>query len=188
MNEARLEPTPYGPAPAEEGWFTVNVRDAAWVHGGPWGDACIFEGGAVGFSQVGYTLAVLPPGRANGLYHRENAQEDFLVLSGECLLLVEGQERRLQAWDFVHCPAGTEHIFIGAGDGPCVIFMAGARVRPEELTYPRSELALRHGAGVETDTTDPDEAYAPFGRGKPGRPESFAGLPWDDQPPASTTS
>ena len=91
------------------------------------GDACIFEGGPVDFGQIGYTLAVLQPGQPNGMYHREDDQEDFLVLSGECLLIIEGQERPLQAWDFVHCPPGTEHIFVGAGDGPCVIFMAGAR-------------------------------------------------------------
>jgi len=188
MREARMERTEYGLAAAEEGWFAINVRDAAWVSGGRWGDACIFETGAAPFAQVGYTLAVLQPGQPNGLYHRENAQEDFLVLSGECLLLVEGEERRLRAWDFVHCPAGTEHIFVGAGDGPCVIFMAGARQGGEELLYVRSELARRHGAGVETETSVPDEAYAPFGRAAPGPPASFAGLPWDDQPPASTTS
>lgn len=107
-------------------------------------------------------------------------REDFLVLSGECLLLVEGEERRLRAWDFVHCPAGTEHIFVAAGDGPCVIFMAGAHVGwPEKgIVYPRSELALRHGAGVEAETTVPREAYAPFPPWRLGRPESFDGLPW----------
>src|SRR4051794_11155833 len=186
MREARMERTEYGLAAAEEGWFAVNVRDAAWVSGGRWGDACIFETGAAPFAQVGYTLAVLQPGQPNGLYHREGAQEDFLVLSGECLLLVEGEERRLGAWDFVHCPAGTEHIFVGAGEAPCLIFMAGARPR-DGVLYPRRDVALRHGAGVEADTPVPDEAYAPFGRAAPGPPASFAGLPWD-QPPASTTS
>ena len=128
------------------------------------------------FAQVGYTLAVLQPGQPNGLYHREDNQEDFLVLSGECLLLVEGEERRLQAWDFVHCPPGTEHIFVGAGDGPCVIFMAGARRGwPNKgIVYPRSELALRHGAGVETET-EPAEAYAPFPKWQPGPPASWGG-------------
>src|SRR3954468_2117550 len=162
MREARMERTEYGLAAAEEGWFAVNVRDAAWVSGGRWGDACIFETGAAPFAQVGYTLAVLQPGQPNGLYHRENAQEDFLVLSGECLLLVEGEERRLRAWDFVHCPAGTEHIFVGAGDGPCVIFMAGSRGHPRSAVYPRNELALRHGAGVEQETEQSREAYAPY--------------------------
>jgi uncharacterized cupin superfamily protein len=186
MDEARLEPTEFGLAPEQDGWFTVNIRDAAWVESvGRFGDACVFEGMKVRFPQVGYTLAVLRPGQPNGLYHEENAQEDFLVLAGECLLLVEGEERRLKAWDFVHCPAGTEHIFVGAGDGPCIIFMAGARVEPEHLRYPRSELALRHGAGAEAETTNADEAYGERGY-RPGPPD-FAGLPWG-QPPASTTS
>ena len=84
------------------------------------------------------------------------------MLAGECLLLIEGQERPLRAWDFVHCPPHTEHGFVGSGNRPCVIFMTGARVGwPEKgIVYPRSELALRHGAGVETETTSPAEAYA----------------------------
>jgi uncharacterized cupin superfamily protein len=100
------------------------------------------------------------------------------VLSGECLLLVEGEERRLRAWDFVHCPAGTEHIFVGAGDGPCVIFMAGSRTAAGATVYPRSELALRHGAGVEAETSSPQEADAPFERWHRGRPAVWDELPW----------
>jgi len=106
---------------------------------------------------------------------------DFLVLRGECLLLIEGEERQLETWDFVHCPPDTEHAFVGAGDGPCVIFMTGARQGWPEgkgIFYPRSELALRHGAGVEAETSSPAEAYAPFPKWLPGRPASFAGLPW----------
>src|SRR5262249_31433497 len=107
----------------------------------------------------------------------------FLVLSGECTLLVEGQERPLKAWDFVHCPPDTEHIVIGAGDAPSVVFMIGARQGwPDEkgLLYPRSELALQHGAGVPTETAQAREAYASVGwpRWMPGPPDSFAGLPW----------
>ena len=102
------------------------------------------------------------------------------MLAGECLLLIEGEERPLKAWDFVHCPPDTEHAFVGAGDGPCVIFMAGARKGwPEKgIVYPRSELALRHGAGVETETTSPAEAYASLEKWKPGKPDSWDGLPW----------
>jgi uncharacterized cupin superfamily protein len=106
----------------------------------------------------------------------EGNQENFLVLEGECILLVEGEERR--AWDFVHCPPGTEHIFVGAGDAPCVIFMTGARTRPKDIVYPRSELVLRHGAGVDEETSVPAEAYAPFSKWQPGRPDQ-RGLPWD---------
>src|SRR5918997_2717202 len=115
MDEARMEKTRYGLVAATEGWFAVNVRDAAWVTNEKLADACIFEGDAVPFAQIGYTLAVLQPGEPAGMYHREGDQEDFLVLSGECVAIVEGQERPLRAFDFLHCPPGTEHIFVGAG-------------------------------------------------------------------------
>jgi uncharacterized cupin superfamily protein len=142
------------------------------------GDACVFEGDAVPFPELGYTIAVLQPGQSGGRYHREDNQEDFLVLQGECLALIEGEERPLKRWDFVHCPPGTEHAFVGAGDGPGVIFMTGSRFHPHSAVYPRSELALRHGAGVEQETSEPREAYAPFPAWKPGPPTSFDGLPW----------
>jgi uncharacterized cupin superfamily protein len=176
--EARLEQGSYGLAPASEGWFCVNVREAAWVNSPELGAACIFEGGERRFADLGYTIAVLAPGQSGGRYHGERNQEDFLVLAGECLLLIEGQERRLRAWDFVHCPPWTEHGFVGAGDGPCVIFMAGGRFHPDETIYPRNELALRHGVGVERSTTRPKEAYAPYAPWEPGPPPSFDGLPW----------
>ena len=173
-----MEQTAAGLVAATEGWFAVNVRDAAWVTGEHFGDACIFEGTAVPFGQIGYTLAVLQPGQPSGLYHHEDDQEDFLVLAGECLLLVEGEERRLGAWDFVHCPPGTEHIFVGAGDAPCVLFMAGARSAPGSGEYVASELARRHGASAHATTPSSKEAYAPFGRWTDGPPASFDGLPW----------
>ena len=176
--EARMELTEMGVVPATEGWFSVNVRDAAWVRSEAFGDACVIESDSAQFGQIGYTIAVLRPGQPNGMYHREADQEDFLVLQGECLLLVEGQERRLEAWDFVHCPPGTEHIFVGAGDGPCVIFMAGGRTAERDTVYVRSDVAIRHGAGVETETSASKEAYAPYPGWRPGAPESFAGLPW----------
>jgi uncharacterized cupin superfamily protein len=176
--EARMERSEAGLVAATGGWFVVNIRDAAWMTGETFGDACIFEGDAAPFGQIGYTLAVLAPGQPSGLYHRESNQEDFLVLAGECLLLVEGEERPLRAWDFVHCPPGTEHIFVGAGDSPCVIFMAGARTEPRDTVYVRSELAIRHRAGVERETGSSQEAYAPFGRWRFGQPASWDGLPW----------
>jgi uncharacterized cupin superfamily protein len=176
VDEARMERTDYGMTPAAEGWFAVNVREAAWVTNDKFGAACVFEGDAVSFSQIGYTLSVLGPGQANGLYHREDDQEDFLVLSGECVAIIEGEERRLRAWDFLHCPRGTEHIFVGAGDGPCVIFMAGARAHRGSAVYTRSEAALRHGAGVEAETSG--SPYAPFPKWRPGPPASFDGLPF----------
>ena len=117
VEEARLEQQEAGLTAVTDGWFVVNVRDAPWVTSEGLSDACIFEGDEAPFPQVGFTLAVLRPGEPSGLYHREANQENFLVLSGECLLLVEGEERHLRAWDFVHCPPGTDHILVGAGDG-----------------------------------------------------------------------
>jgi uncharacterized cupin superfamily protein len=171
VDSARMVQSERGLEPASEGWFTVNVREAAWVTNDALGAACIFEGEGTEFSDLGFTLAVLQPGQPSGMYHREGNQEDFLVLRGECICLIEGEERRLEVWDFVHCPPGTDHIFVGAGDEPCVIFMAGGRTREKELVYPRSDLALRHGAGVETETSEPSEAYASSPK-------------WQDGPPA----
>jgi uncharacterized cupin superfamily protein len=142
-----------------EGWFVLNARESRWKNEGPLGSYCNFEGKRR-FPQLGINISVLEPGEAMGMYHRENAQEDFLVLSGECLLIVEEQERRLKAWDFFHCPAGTEHIIVGAGDSAAVVLAVGARGRGlGGVVYLVSELAARHGASVERETTDPSEAY-----------------------------
>jgi uncharacterized cupin superfamily protein len=183
MAEARLEDNGSGLAPAGEGWFVVNVRDAQWLTSEEGekqatGSECPFESGKAEFSQLGFRIHVLPPGESNGLYHGENKQEDFLVLHGECFLLVAGEERRLRAWDFVHCPQWTEHIFVGAGDGPCVILMAGARGDGWSVRYPVSELAARHGASAATETSDPDQAYAGFEPSRRGRPGYWDRLPW----------
>jgi uncharacterized cupin superfamily protein len=159
-------------------WFTVNVRDATWGTHDTFGAGCRFEGPQAPFPELGINLRVLAPGQPNCLYHSESAQEDFLVLAGECLLLVDGEERPLRAWDFVHCPAGTEHVFVGAGDGPCVILMAGARQPDEKLLYPVSALAQRYGASAEVETASPEEAYAPFSRPEEGRPKDWEQLPW----------
>jgi uncharacterized cupin superfamily protein len=181
--EARLEDSGSGLAPGGDGWFIVNVADAMWLTSEdgekrPTGSECSFESRMVEFPQYGIRLHVLPPGQSNGLYHSENQQEDFLVLSGECTLLVEGQETTLRPWDFFHSPAGTEHIFVGAGDGPCAILMVGARSEPWEVRYPVSELAARHGASAEQETSNPDEAYADFEPSRRERPSYWDGLPW----------
>jgi uncharacterized cupin superfamily protein len=180
VEEAHMQELASGLAPETEGWFVVNVRDSAWLTSDAFGAVCFFESDDARFSDVGYSLLVFRPGQPSGMYHREANQEDFLVLAGECLLLVEGEERRLRAWDFVRCPPETEHIFVAIGEGPCMIFMAGARVGwPEKgIVYPRSELALRHGAGVEKETTSPAEAYAPFPKWQLRRPDDSSGLPW----------
>ena len=163
MVEARLEATEGGLAPATEGWFVVNVRDGRWMTNDVLGEAFIVEGDDVSFPQVGYTIGVLQPGQSGGRYHRESAQEDFLVLAGECLLLIEEEERPLKAWDFVHCPPWTKHIFVGAGEGPCVIVMVGSRTGGFEVVCPVSDVAAKHGASVLEETSNPDDAYARFG-------------------------
>jgi uncharacterized cupin superfamily protein len=160
--EAPLEPSGNGLAPAGEGWFVLNVRDARWQTGA-FGAYTSFEAEDRRFDQFGINLSVLQPGQPSSMYHREDTQEGFLVLGGECLLLIEGEERRLKAWDFVHCPPWTEHIFVGAGDGPCTLIGVGARPT-KSVVYPESELAQRYGAGVEQETSAPREAYAAFDR------------------------
>jgi uncharacterized cupin superfamily protein len=166
IEEAKLERTEAGLVPAGDGWFVVNARDAAWWQVEGFGTSCSFEGEPE-FPEYGINIQVLLPGEPNGMYHQESVQEDFLVVAGECLLLIEGEERPLQAWDFVHCPAGTEHIFVGAGSGPCVIVMVGSRAE-HTIFYPVSELALNRGAGVDKETPVPAEAYARFPKGEPG--------------------
>ncbi len=168
MPEAPLEDSGSGLAPAGDGWFVVNVRDAQWIDGGERREAAARFG--LPFREPGVLVpaarrscsASSEPGQPNGLDHAENQQEAFLVLSGECRLLVEGEERLLRPWDFFHSPAGTEHIFVGAGDGPCVILMAGARSENEQLHYSVSELAARYGASVDVETTDFAQVYARF--------------------------
>jgi uncharacterized cupin superfamily protein len=176
--EARLEQTAYGLTAADDGWFVVNVADAAWMTNEYFGEACVFEGDAAAFPQVGYTIHVLQPGQPNGLYHHERDQEDFLVLAGECIAIVEEEERTMRAWDFLHCPPGTKHIFVGAGDGPCVIFMAGGREHRGKTVYVPSELARRYGASVESEAGSSDHPYLLFPKWQPGPPASFDGLPF----------
>lgn len=178
--EARLQETPAGVEPGGEGWFVVNVRDTAWVTHHAFGSGCVFESRkSAPFPELGINIGTLQPGQPACLYHEENAQEDFLVLAGEAVLLVDGQERPLRAWDFFHCPAGTEHVIVGAGDGPAIVLAVGTRPSQEQLRYPRSELAARYGASAEQETPKPDEAYAPFAPPpKPGRPDYWDELPW----------
>jgi uncharacterized cupin superfamily protein len=185
MPEAPLEDNGSGLAPAGEGWFVVNVRDAQWLtsEGGeqrPSGSECSFESGKAEFGQLGVRLHVLPPGEVNGLYHTESMQEDFLVLDGECVLLVEGEERRLRAGDFFHSPPGTEHSFVGAGDRPCAILMVGARSGDWRVHYPVSEFAARYDASVQEETSDPRQAYtdAGFELSRRERPSYWDRLPW----------
>lgn len=191
VEEARLDDVGSGLAPVSPGWFVVNVGAAAWLRNGAFGGRCVFESsprvlaerpGAEPrmFADTGFTLAVLEPGKPSGMFHAESAQEDFLVLAGSCLLLIEDEERELRAWDFVHCPAGTRHSFVGTGDGPCVVLMTGARCEGRSIVYPVAEHALARGAGVETETNEPREAYAPFAHWRLGRPDAWSDLPWSE--------
>jgi uncharacterized cupin superfamily protein len=178
VGEAPLEDGGSGLAPAGEGWFVVNVRDAEWWTTSAFDCGTGFESREFRFSQLGFNISVIEPGRPNSLYHSESNQEDFLVLAGECRLLVDGQERELKQWDFVHCPPGVDHVFVGAGDGPCVLLMVGARSPDERILYPVSELAARYGASAEEETPSPDEAYARFEPPVRGRPAYWGRLPW----------
>jgi uncharacterized cupin superfamily protein len=116
------------------------------------------------FEQLGVNPFVLRPGEPMAMYHWEADQEDFLVVSGTAVLVSEGEERELRAWDFVHCPPNTKHVIVGAGSGPCVVIAVGARKRstgPDSLGFTVDEAAKRHGASVEEDTNDGGEAYGP---------------------------
>ena len=168
--EAPLEATDPGSCPSGDGWFVLNAQMPAADREGRGKSLRLRR--RTEFPQVGVTLFVLGPGEPIGMYHWEADQEDFLVLSGEALLIVEGEERPLRRWDFVHCPAGTKHMIVGAGDGPCVVLGIGAREHQAGAglgRYTVDEVALRHGAGVERETTDPDEAYKRF----PGRADAI---------------
>ena len=159
--EAPLERNETGLAPAAQGWFVLNAREARWTRDDR--SACSEFEGENEFEQLGIFLRVLWPGVPMGLYHRETDQEAFLVLSGEALLVVEGAERPLRRWDFFHCPPGTEHVIVGAGEGRCTVLAVGSREHQRGAdwgAYTVDETALRHGAGVEEETTDRTRAYA----------------------------
>jgi len=159
VSEAHVVDGPNGKTPEGDGWFIINAREGEWLTSDDFGAGFVFPNGE-SFPHYGINLQVIWPGQPNCYYHAEEGQEDFLVLSGECLLLVEGQERRLKAWDFVHCPPFTEHVFVGVGDGPCTFLGVGARNAGDGLVYPVSELALRHRAGVKEETNTGKVAYA----------------------------
>ncbi|MGD8329525.1 MAG: cupin domain-containing protein [Acidobacteriota bacterium] len=164
MQEAELKQTDNGKVAAGEGWYTLHASEAEWYRSERFGTLCRFEGDAR-FPELGINLRVLEPGQPACLYHRESAQEDFFVVSGECTLIVEGEERPLRAGHFVHCPADTLHVFVGAGDGPCAIIAVGARPQEHTLWYPVDETAARHDASASAATDNPAEAYAGAERG-----------------------
>jgi uncharacterized cupin superfamily protein len=180
--EAPLEQTDQGLVPAGRGWFVLNARDARWFETGGRGKVPSLQGRG-DFAQLGMGLTVLAPGEPMSMYHWEADQEDFLILAGEGLLVIEGEERPLRQWDLVHCPPRTNHAIVGAGEGPCIVFAVGAlenhtigsRVdgtlegRDDGGAYTVDEAALRHGAGVDEETIDADVAYARFPELEPTR-------------------
>jgi len=173
VNEASSAETPFGRYITSEGWFVLNLGDALAVRNEEKGGAMYpVESQEHPFGQLGVHLRILWPGDPNALYHSEGAQEGFLVLSGECTLVVEDEERSLRQWDYFHCPAGTRHLLVGAGKGPCSILMIGTR--PDDpIRFPVSDLAGKYGASVTTETVDGDAAYADW----PGDYEPVR-LPW----------
>lgn len=163
VEEAGSEETPYGRYITSEGWFVHNLGGALAVRNEEKGGAMYpLEPREAPFAEFGANVRVVWPGDPSAMYHSEDAQEGFLVLSGECLLIVEDEERPLQQWDYFHCPANTTHVIVGAGDGPCAILMIGARPKVDmiPIRYPVSEVAAKYGASVTEETAVPDEAYA----------------------------
>lgn len=138
-------------------WFVVNAREAEWFHN-ELGAYCPFESQDARFEQLGMNISVLPPGKPMAMYHEEAGEEAFLIVRGECVLIVEGEERPLQQWDFFWCPPWTKHVIVGAGTEPSVVLAVGARGK-KGLNYPFDEIAVRHGAGPDQETSDPREAY-----------------------------
>jgi uncharacterized cupin superfamily protein len=165
--QSNLAKTEHGLVPEGEGWYVINMRDAEWRHADGRGAVCVvgddFEGWRRESDQLNVNPFVLMPGEPMARYHWEADQEDFLVVSGEAVLIVEGEERALRAWDFVHCPPGTRHVLVGAGSGPCLVVAVGSREhdgQPDSLGFPEDEVAKRHGASVEEDTLEGGAAYA----------------------------
>jgi uncharacterized cupin superfamily protein len=171
--EASAQDGEHGREITSDGWFVLSLGEARAYANPSSGTVFPLEGEEHRWPEFGANVHVLEPGQVSCRYHQESGQEGFLVLQGSCLLLVEEQERTLHQWDWFHCPGGTRHVFVGAGDGPCAILMIGARPEAEELHYPVSALAARHGASVAAPTDEPGEAYADW----PGQWEPVR-APW----------
>jgi uncharacterized cupin superfamily protein len=174
--EAKLEQTDTGLVPVDAGWFVLNARDARWSsrpgrNGASFTGKTEWEADTL-FPMLGVNLAVLEPGEPNSMYHWETEAEAFLVLSGEALLIVEGEERPLKQWDFVHCPPKTEHVIIGAGDGPSVVLAMSSRENQAfgpYGAYTVDEIARRYSACSDVETQDGDVAYANVPDSQPTR-------------------
>jgi uncharacterized cupin superfamily protein len=141
----------------------MNVADAPMSSHPRRASLIDFEPEGEPWPDLGVNIVVLQPGQPNCKYHSEPVQEDFLVLEGECIVILDGEERPLRKWDFVHCPAGVEHVFVGAGNGPSAVLMIGSR-RLDEAHYPVNETAAKYDASVEEATDEPAEAYREWRR------------------------
>jgi uncharacterized cupin superfamily protein len=176
--EARLEQTDAGLVPASEGWFVMNARGARWIDQPGRGFNLPLTGwdeheAEAYFGMLGMAIRVLEPGKPSSTYHWETEQEDFLVLHGEAILIVEGEERTVTQWDFVHCPPETKHAFAGAGDGPCVLLCMSSRQFQKNGPwgyYCADDTAARYNASSPEDTQDGSVAY---GRFEPARPARY---------------
>jgi uncharacterized cupin superfamily protein len=146
----------------------VNLADAPAISHSRRATIIDFERDDAPWPDTGVNVQIMQPGQPNGRYHSEPVQEDFLVLQGECIVILGEEERPLRQWDFFHCPAGIDHIFVGAGDGPCAVLMIGSR-RKNEAHYPVNEVAAKYDASVTRETDEPAEAYADW-RQEPWRP------------------
>ena len=152
MPEAEVTETENGLVPEGDGWFILNARDVPWLHSDRMGSACFFEG-ETHFPELGLNVGVIPPGDGTTMYHYEDAQEGFLVVAGEGIVIVEGEERPVRAWDYFHCPAGTPHAMVATGEEPMVVISVGARREAVETVYPVDETAQKHGVGVDEEKT-----------------------------------
>ena len=148
-------------------WYVRNVGEMKWWDVGPRG--LVTELVDDEDPQVGVNLFVLAPGQPMAMYHWEADQEGFLLLSGEALLIVDDEERSLRQWDYFHCPPNIPHTIVGAGSGRAAILAIGARQHADGDWggYPYSEVAMKHDASTEEETTEPDVAYARFPSGQP---------------------
>jgi len=165
ITQANLIEKDGGKVAENDGWYVVNASEAPWYKNQKFGRFCEFEG-LEKFKDYGMHLHVLMPGEPNCHYHAEDGQENFFVLKGECKLLVENEERLLKEWDFVHCPSMTEHVFVGAGTGPCAILMVGSR-NVKEIIYPKNDLAANYSASAKETTSNPKESYSEVPKSEP---------------------
>jgi uncharacterized cupin superfamily protein len=156
--EAKLVQSPEGITPQGDGWYILNAKDARWSKNEKFGQSCGFEGDKR-FSQYGFNIHIIKPDQPSCHYHGEDDQEDFLVLKGQCKLIIEGQERLLKEWDFLHCPKWARHVFVGTGTEPCVIVMTGGRAG-HGVTYPVNDLVKKYDACPPTETNSPKESYS----------------------------